>query len=148
MSSFSSREPYLREDHFSGGRPEPTTTVEVAGRILGLFRNKAYESAAAPFLPRPGSSSSPPSAGMNGRRSPPSGSRLQAKALLDWLRGHADDRGEVSFSDALQRGPGVLRTKAPLEAAFKVLADHGWTGEVSARPRRIRVWSGSGEGER
>ena len=73
---------------------------------------------------------------------------LQAKALLDWLRGHADDRGEVSFSDALQRGPGVLRTKAPLEAAFKVLADHGWTGEVSARPRRIRVWFGSGEGER
>jgi hypothetical protein len=73
---------------------------------------------------------------------------LQARALLDWLQSRADELGEVSFSDALQRGPESLRTKAPLEAAFKVLADHGWTEEVSVRPRRFRVWSGSGEGQR
>jgi hypothetical protein len=72
----------------------------------------------------------------------------QAKALLAWLQSYADERGEVFFSDALQRGPAALRAKAPLEAALKVLADHGWTEQTSARPRRIRVWSGPGEAER
>ena len=88
-------------------------------------------------------SSAPPTAQTGSAAEP----QAKAKALLDWLQSRADERGEVSFSDALQRGPGVLRTKAPLEAAFKVLADHGWTGEVSARPRRIRLLAGS-EGER
>jgi uncharacterized protein DUF3987 len=73
---------------------------------------------------------------------------LRAKSLLDWLQGRADERGEIAFRDALQSGPGGLRTKAALETALKVLADHGWTEEASARPRRIRVWPGSGEGER
>jgi hypothetical protein len=70
---------------------------------------------------------------------------LQAKSLLDWLQGRADHRGEVSFRDALQSGPGSLRTKDVLEKALKVLADHGWIAEASARPRRVRVWVGSGE---
>ncbi len=64
---------------------------------------------------------------------------IQAKTLLDWLQGRADERGEVSFRDALQSGPGPLRTKAALEAALKTLADHGRIGEASTRPRRIRV---------
>jgi hypothetical protein len=70
---------------------------------------------------------------------------LQAKALLDWLQGRADERGEVSFRDALQSGPAALRTKVALEGALKALTDHGWIEEASARPRRVRVWAGSGE---
>ena len=70
---------------------------------------------------------------------------IRAQRLLDFLQARASDKGEVGFRDALQHGP--LRIKAELEAALKVLADHGWAEEASARPRTVRVWPGSEGGE-
>jgi hypothetical protein len=71
---------------------------------------------------------------------------IRAQGLLDFLQARASDKGEVGFRDALQHGP--LRIKAELEAALKVLADHGCAEESSARPRTVQVWPSSEGGER
>jgi hypothetical protein len=56
-----------------------------------------------------------------------------AKRLLDWLQA----RGEpsVTLRNVCQFGPSELRSKAAAEAGMKVLTDHGWVREASARPR-------------
>ena len=62
---------------------------------------------------------------------------IRAKGLLDWLQG----RGEpvIAFRDVLQLGPSATRSKAAADEALKILTDHGWIEEASARPRQIRL---------
>jgi hypothetical protein len=73
---------------------------------------------------------------------------LQAKALLEWMQDRVGDGGEVFFRDVLRLGPSATRRLDAAEAALKVLARHGWTEEVSSRPRVIRVWGTREGGDR
>jgi hypothetical protein len=65
----------------------------------------------------------------------------QAKALLDWMRNRVGDGGEIAVRDVLRLGPSATRRLDAAEAALETLARHGWTEEVSSRPRVIRVWA-------
>jgi hypothetical protein len=58
-----------------------------------------------------------------------------AQALLDWLQ--REGRTEISNRDAQRLGPGRLRQKALIEAAFKVLKNHFW---LKPHPTRKRRW--------
>lgn len=69
-------------------------------------------------------------------------SLVKAKRLLDWLQDR--DESEIPFREILQFGPKATRTKKEAEAALRVLEQHGWTAEVSDRPRRVRVARGAG----
>jgi hypothetical protein len=62
---------------------------------------------------------------------------LRAAKLLEWLRGQPG--GKASISAILTHGPNALRTKAPAEEALAILAVHGWTVEVSQRPRIVKT---------
>jgi hypothetical protein len=62
---------------------------------------------------------------------------LRAAKLLEWLQGQSG--GMAGISAILTHGPNALRTKAAAEEALAVLAAHGWTVEVSQRPRVIKV---------
>ena len=46
------------------------------------------------------------------------------------------------FRDIVRLGPTAVRTKEAAEDALSVLASHGWSLEVSTRPRRLRLVSG------
>ena len=59
-----------------------------------------------------------------------------ANRLLDWLQGRSE--AKISLRTICQFGPNELRSKACADAAMKILADHGWVTEASARPR---VWN-------
>ena len=61
----------------------------------------------------------------------------RALALLTWLQKQSST--EISTSVAIQSGPPVIRSKAPLDDAIAVLIDHGWVAEVCKRPRRLRL---------
>ena len=45
----------------------------------------------------------------------------------------------AGISTILTHGPNALRTKAAAEDALAILAAHGWTVEVSQRPRIIKA---------
>ena len=62
---------------------------------------------------------------------------LRAAKLLEWLQGQPG--GMAGISAILTHGPNALRTKAAAEEALVVLAAHGWTVEVSQRPRIIKT---------
>jgi Protein of unknown function (DUF3987) len=62
---------------------------------------------------------------------------LRAAKLLEWLQGQPD--GKASISAILTHGPNALRTKAAAEESLAILAAHGWTVEVSNRPRIIKA---------
>jgi hypothetical protein len=47
--------------------------------------------------------------------------------------------GKASISTILTHGPNAMRTKDAVEEALKILAAHGWTLEVSQRPRIIKT---------
>jgi uncharacterized protein DUF3987 len=69
---------------------------------------------------------------------------LRAAKLLGWLQGQPG--GKAGISGILTHGPNALRTKAAAEEALAILAAHGWTVEVSSRPRIIKAGGGrSGE---
>jgi Protein of unknown function (DUF3987) len=69
---------------------------------------------------------------------------LGAAKLLEWLQGQPG--GMAGISAILTHGPNALRTKAAAEEALAILAAHGWTVEVSNRPRIIKAVGGrSGE---
>jgi len=62
---------------------------------------------------------------------------LRAAKLLEWLQGQPG--GMAGISAILTHGPNALRTKAAAEEALAILAAHGWTVEVSQRPRIIKT---------
>jgi Protein of unknown function (DUF3987) len=62
---------------------------------------------------------------------------LRAAKLLEWLQSQPD--GKASISTILTHGPNAMRTKDAVEEALKILAAHGCTVEVSARPRIIKT---------
>jgi hypothetical protein len=64
----------------------------------------------------------------------------RARLMLEWL--HRSGRKEISTREALQFGPGRLRQKALIEAAFKVLAAHFWLKPHPAKRRRWLVAKG------
>jgi hypothetical protein len=66
---------------------------------------------------------------------------LRAAKLLEWLQGQLG--GMTGISAILTHGPNAPRTKAAAEEALVVLAAHGWTVEVSQRPRVIKVVRGA-----
>ena len=66
---------------------------------------------------------------------------LRAAKLLEWLQGQPG--GMAGISAILTHGPNALRTKAAAEEALAILAAHGWTVEVSNRPRIIKAVGGA-----
>ena len=64
----------------------------------------------------------------------------RAAKLLEWLQSQPD--GKTSISTILTHGPNAMRTKDAVEEALKILAGHGCTAEVSARPRIIKAVRG------
>lgn len=62
---------------------------------------------------------------------------IRAAKLLEWLQGQRG--GMAGISAILRHGPNALRTKAAAEEALAILAAHGWTVEVSQRPRIIKT---------
>jgi hypothetical protein len=61
----------------------------------------------------------------------------RAATLLKWLQ--AQPQGMAGISAILTHGPHAMRTKDAVEEALKILAAHGWTAEVSQRPRVIKT---------
>ena len=61
----------------------------------------------------------------------------RAAKLLEWLQGQPG--GMASFREMLRLGPSAVRTKAAAEEALTILAAHGWTVEVSTRPRVVKA---------
>ncbi|MCI0599952.1 MAG: DUF3987 domain-containing protein [Beijerinckiaceae bacterium] len=62
---------------------------------------------------------------------------LRAAGLLEWLK--AQPGKKAGFREMLQFGPNSIRTKALAEEALSILTEHGWTFEVSGKPRVIGV---------
>jgi hypothetical protein len=62
---------------------------------------------------------------------------LRAAKLLEWLQGQPGRT--ASFREMLQFGPNATRTKILAEEALSILKAHGWTFEVSNRPRVIGI---------
>jgi hypothetical protein len=60
-----------------------------------------------------------------------------AQAMLDWLR--SEGRAIISVREAQRFGPGRLRQKSLIEAAFKVLVEHFWLRPDPANRRRWLV---------
>ena len=70
--------------------------------------------------------------------------RINQMVLLEWIK--SQPSGKATISRILTHGPNALRTKAAAEEALAILAAHGWTVEVSSRPRIIKAVGGrSGE---
>ena len=64
-----------------------------------------------------------------------------AHLLLDWLQ--RTSRKTITVREVQQLGPGRLREKDTITAAFDVLRDHGWLSEDPTRKKRWVVVSGS-----
>ena len=62
---------------------------------------------------------------------------FRAAKLLEWLQ--SQPNGEAGISKILTGGPNAMRTKDAADEALKILAEHGWTIDVSNRPRVIRA---------
>ncbi len=68
---------------------------------------------------------------------------FRANQLLEWLRTRPER--ETPFRDILRIGPAPMRTKRAADEALGILAEHGWTSDVSKRPRVVRLanWEGA-----
>jgi hypothetical protein len=64
-----------------------------------------------------------------------------AHLLLDWLQ--RTSRKTITVREVQQLGPGRLREKDTITAAFDVLRDHGWLSDDPTRKKRWVVVSGS-----
>jgi hypothetical protein len=58
---------------------------------------------------------------------------------LNWVDGKPGSETKLPIGARMTGGPNAIRTKGAADETLKILAEHGWTIEVSNRPRVVRA---------